>query len=144
VSDHGDRAGRRARKGGRPRSRRAAKALRAPSRQPHGPARAFRRSASHSRDAPAHREPLRQPRPRRSTGRYSAGAHREAHERRDARSPCRTPHPGSTGDVVFREYYGLRDDPYRWANLLHGAGPAAESRLGVPAPARGLAAARRG
>ncbi|CCK27471.1 sulfatase [Streptomyces davaonensis JCM 4913] len=46
------------------------------------------------------------------------------------------------GKVLFREYYDLRADPFQLTNLLNGASAAQERRLGIPALARGLAAAR--
>ncbi|MFC4504039.1 MULTISPECIES: sulfatase [Streptomyces] len=52
--------------------------------------------------------------------------------------------PRGSGEVVFREYYDLRADPYQLTNLLHGVSPAVERRLGVRELARGLAAARSG
>ncbi|MCX4764930.1 sulfatase [Streptomyces sp. NBC_01275] len=50
--------------------------------------------------------------------------------------------PQGSGEVLFREYYDLRADPHQLTNLLYGASPAQERRLGVPALARGLAGAR--
>ncbi|MGW4273107.1 sulfatase family protein [Streptomyces seoulensis] len=47
-----------------------------------------------------------------------------------------------TGEVVFREYYDLVKDPYQLTNLLYGATPADERRLGIPALAAKLAADR--
>lgn len=46
------------------------------------------------------------------------------------------------GEVLFREYYDLRADPYRLTNRLHGASAEQERHLGVPEPARRLTAAR--
>lgn len=47
-----------------------------------------------------------------------------------------------TGEVLFREYYDLVNDPYQLTNLLYGATPADERRLGIPALAARLAADR--
>ncbi|MFF5182304.1 sulfatase [Streptomyces sp. NPDC000345] len=50
--------------------------------------------------------------------------------------------PQGSGEVLFREYYDLRADPYQLANLLHGATAAQERRWGIADLARELAAAR--
>ncbi|MFC7614095.1 sulfatase [Actinokineospora soli] len=47
-----------------------------------------------------------------------------------------------TGQVVFREYYDLVNDPFQLTNKLHGATPAQEQAWGIPALATKLAAAR--
>ncbi|MER7759715.1 sulfatase-like hydrolase/transferase, partial [Streptomyces sp. NPDC097619] len=47
-----------------------------------------------------------------------------------------------TGRVTFREYYDLVADPHQLTNRLHGATPAEEAALGVPALAARLAADR--
>ncbi|MFG1809584.1 sulfatase [Streptomyces sp. NPDC049040] len=47
-----------------------------------------------------------------------------------------------TGELVFREYYDLVNDPYQLTNLLYQATPAQEAALGIPALAAQLAADR--
>ncbi|WP_436498063.1 sulfatase family protein [Actinokineospora sp. HUAS TT18] len=47
-----------------------------------------------------------------------------------------------TGQVRFREYYDLVNDPYQLVNKLHGASPAQEQAWGIPALAAKLAADR--
>lgn len=47
-----------------------------------------------------------------------------------------------TGQVAFREYYDLVNDPHQLRNLLHQATPQQERDLGVPALAARLAADR--
>ncbi|CRK57136.1 Choline-sulfatase [Alloactinosynnema sp. L-07] len=47
-----------------------------------------------------------------------------------------------TGQVRFREYYDLVNDPFQLVNKLHGATPAQEQAWGVPALAAQLAADR--
>ncbi len=49
-----------------------------------------------------------------------------------------------TGQVKFREYYDLVEDPFQLTNKLYGATPADEQNLGIPALAAGLAADRSG
>ncbi|MFE2275267.1 sulfatase [Streptomyces lavendulae] len=49
-----------------------------------------------------------------------------------------------TGQVSFREYYDLVEDPYQLKNLLYQATPAQERALGIPALAARLAADRTG
>ncbi|MET9383016.1 sulfatase [Streptomyces sp. NPDC002928] len=51
--------------------------------------------------------------------------------------------PKGTGEVLFREYYDLRADPYQLTNRLYGASAEEERRLGVPGLTEKLAAARR-
>ncbi|WP_416963750.1 sulfatase [Streptomyces sp. Agncl-13] len=46
------------------------------------------------------------------------------------------------GKVLFREYYDLRADPYQLTNKLHEATAGQEARLGIPALAKKLNAAR--
>lgn len=61
--------------------------------------------------------------------------------------PRRSSAGSRTGDsaaVVFREYYDLRRDPSQLTNELHGASAARGRRLGIPEPARRLAAVRNG
>ncbi|TYK53405.1 sulfatase family protein [Actinomadura decatromicini] len=48
-----------------------------------------------------------------------------------------------TGQVTFREYYDLVNDPYQLTNKLYQASPADEQNLGIPALAAQLAADRR-
>ncbi|MEV8096902.1 sulfatase [Kitasatospora sp. NPDC085879] len=50
--------------------------------------------------------------------------------------------PVGTGEVLFREYYDLEADPHQLTNLLYGATPQDEQRLGIPALASALAADR--
>ena len=50
--------------------------------------------------------------------------------------------PQGNGEVLFREYYDLRADPYQLRNRLHGASPEDEERFGIPRLARQLTAAR--
>lgn len=50
--------------------------------------------------------------------------------------------PVGTGNVVFREYYDLANDPYQLVNKLHGATAAQEQAWGIPTLAARLAADR--
>ncbi|MGW4508289.1 sulfatase family protein [Streptomyces sp. NPDC004436] len=47
-----------------------------------------------------------------------------------------------TGQVTFREFYDLANDPHQLTNKLHQATPAQEQALGIPALAARLAADR--
>nr|WP_242606625.1 sulfatase [Protofrankia symbiont of Coriaria ruscifolia] len=47
-----------------------------------------------------------------------------------------------TGQVLFREYYDLVNDPYQLVNKLYNATPAQEQALGIPSLAAQLAADR--
>ncbi|MEV6104184.1 sulfatase [Streptomyces sp. NPDC051940] len=47
-----------------------------------------------------------------------------------------------TGQVTFREFYDLQDDPYQLRNSLYQATPADETALGIPALSAALAADR--
>ncbi len=41
--------------------------------------------------------------------------------------------PVGTGDIIFREYYDLVNDPHQLTNLLHNATPETEAALGIAA-----------
>lgn len=54
-----------------------------------------------------------------------------------------TEYYGPAGKVTFREFYDLKKDPYQLTNLLHGATPTDEKKLGIDRLASRLATDRK-